>query len=231
MGKLGMSVGTRWMMRWGVVVTFVTAILVCAAAASASAQTVALWRMNESNGTTMFDSGAAPANDGTIHGDVSLGVRGIRGSHAYRFRRGYVRVPSESSLNPRRARLVVTVHANPSSLPTSGDFDVIRKGDSPALQFKMEILQSGQLSCGFRGRRRAAIVDSTKKIIPHTGYHRLRCIKNRHRIRAVVGRSVTTVHTRVGSIHNSQPVVIGAHGSGDFDFYKGKLDTIKIKIG
>jgi hypothetical protein len=187
--------------------------------------------MNETGGTTMRDSGAAPADNGTIQGDVVLGVRGIHGSKGYRFRRGYITVPSERSLNPRRARLVVTVHANPSSLPTSGDFDVIRKGDSPALQFKMEILQSGQLSCGFRGVRRSATVDSTQRIVPHTGYHKLRCIKKRRRIKAVVDGSVTTVYVRLGSIHNPQPVVIGAHGGGDFDFYKGKLDRIAIAVG
>jgi hypothetical protein len=208
------------------------ALAVCATAAPAQASgtKVALWQMNETSGSTMFDTGAAPQNNGTIN-NVILGVPGINGTFGYGFLSGYVSVPSDPSLNPRRERLRVTIHANVSSLPTSGDFDVIRKGDSPALQYKMEILQSGLLSCGFRGTHRSSFVTSVIPVLPSTGYHRLRCIKTRHYIKAVVDDSVTSLHRRIGSIHSSEPVVIGAHGGGDFDFYIGSLDKAKIRIG
>lgn len=208
------------------------ALAICSTAApvQASGTKVALWQMSETIGNTMFDSGAPPQNNGTIH-NVTLGVRGINGTLGYGFSRGYVSVPSDSSLNPRRARLRVTIHANVSSLPTSGDLDVIRKGDSPGLQYKMEILQSGLLSCGFRGSRGSSSVSSSIPVLPNTGYHRLRCIKTRHYIKAVVDDSVTSHHSHIGSIHNSEPVVIGAHGAGDYDFYKGSLDKAKIRVG
>lgn len=205
-------------------------IYATATPAGAVVEKVAVWRMNETIGTTMYDSGALPANDGTIY-NVTLGVPGIDGSDGYGFARGYVIVPSDPSLNPRHHRLRITIHADPTSLPTSGDFDLIRKGDSPGLLYKMEILQSGVLRCGFRGSHRSAIVRSTIPIVPNTGYYRLRCIKTRGHIKAAVGASVTSRNRRIGSIHNSQPVVLGAHGDGLYDFYKGSLDKAKIIVG
>jgi acetyl/propionyl-CoA carboxylase alpha subunit len=186
--------------------------------------------MDELSGTTMVDSGTSPANNGTLT-NVTVGVPGLNGTTGYGFTRGYVSVPSQSSLNPGSANLTVTVSANPSSLPTSGDFDVIRKGDSPAQQYKMEILQSGALTCGFRGSIKSATVTSTATIAPNTGYHTLKCIKTTYQIKASLDGVVTALNAKVGSISSSQPVVIGAHGNGTYDFYKGSLDEASITVG
>ncbi|MEA2507472.1 MAG: hypothetical protein QOH48_2090 [Actinomycetota bacterium] len=194
---------------------------------SVTTKTPALWHMDETSGTTMFDSGDAPANDGTLT-NVTLGVAGINGTTGYGFTRGYVTVPDQNSLNPGSANLVVQISASPSSLPASGDFDVIRKGDSPGQQYKMEILQSGALSCGFRGSIKSATVISTTLIGANTGYHTLKCVKTTYQIKAFVDGVGTALNAKIGSISNSQAVVIGAHGSGTYDFYKGSLDEASI---
>jgi Concanavalin A-like lectin/glucanases superfamily len=198
---------------------------------STTTKTVALWHMNELSGSTMFDSGVSPANNGTIS-NVTLGVAGINGTTGYGFLKGSVTVPNNSSLNPGTLNLTVAVSANPSTLPLTGDFDVIRKGDSPAQQYKMEILPSGALFCGFRGSIKSATVTSTKLLAPNTGYHTLQCIKTTYQIKAIVDGSATALNAKVGSISNSAPVVIGAHGGGTFnDYYKGSLDEASISTG
>jgi hypothetical protein len=196
---------------------------------SPTTKTVALWHMNETSGTTMHDSGDQPADDGTIT-NVTLGVPGVSGT-GYGFTRGYVTVPNQNSLNPGTSNVTVTISANPSSLPTSGDFDVIRKGDSPGQQWKMEILQSGALACGFRGSIKSATVTSTKTIAANTGYHTLKCVKTTYQIKAIVDGSGTALNAKVGSISNSKAVTIGAHGSGTYDFFKGSLDEASITLG
>ncbi|MEA2506230.1 MAG: hypothetical protein QOH48_848 [Actinomycetota bacterium] len=191
---------------------------------------VGLWTMNETSGGTMLDSGAAPANDGTLN-NVTLGVPGVDGSTGYGFTRGYVSVPDDPSLNPGSANVKVSISADPSSLPTSGDFDVMRKGDSPAQQIKMELLQSGALLCSFRGTSGSKEVSSTVTLLPNTGYHTLQCVKTTTQIQAVVDGSVSVLNATIGCISNTAPVVIGAHGDGSYDFYRGSLDEAVITIG
>jgi hypothetical protein len=191
---------------------------------------VAFWHMDEASGTTMFDSGISPANNGAIT-NVSLGVPGVSGT-GYGFTKGYVTVPDHSSLNPGSANITVAVSANPSALPLTGDYDVIRKGESPGQQYKMEIMPSGALLCGFRGSIQLATVLSIKLIAPNTGYHSLKCVKTTYQIKAIVDGVATSYNQKVGSISNSAPVVIGAHGGGTTnDFYKGSLDEASITIG
>lgn len=192
--------------------------------------TVGLWTMNETSGATMLDSGAPPANDGALS-NVTVGVPGVDGTTGYGFTRGYVSVPDDSSLNPGTADVTVSISADPSTLPSSGDYDVIRKGDSPAQQFKMEILQSGALACGFRGTSGAKEVISTTTLLPNTGYHTLKCVKTSTQIQAVVDGSATVLNASIGAISNTAPLSIGAHGGGTFDFYRGALDEATITIG
>jgi Concanavalin A-like lectin/glucanases superfamily len=204
--------------------------VVAPASASTSSKTVALWHMNEKSGITMLDFGTAPANNGTIT-NLTLGVPGVT-STGYGFSKGYVTVPNHSSLNPGSSNITVAISANPSALPLTGDYDVIRKGESPGQQYKMEIMPSGALLCGFRGSIQLAIVLSTKLILPNTGYHSLKCVKTTYQIKAIVDGVATSFNQKVGSISNSAPVVIGAHGGGTInDYYKGSLDEASITIG
>jgi Concanavalin A-like lectin/glucanases superfamily len=191
---------------------------------------VAKWSMNEPTGPTMFDSGAAPSNNGTLT-NVTPGVPGVNGTTGYGFTRGSISVPDDASLDPDTGNVTISMSANPSSLATSGDFDVIRKGDSPGLQMKVEILQSGALDCAFRGTSGAKEVQSTVQLVPNTGYHSLQCIKTANQVKAVVDGTVTAVTANIGAIFNNANVVIGAHGTGTYDFYKGSLDDVRMTFG
>jgi hypothetical protein len=192
--------------------------------------TIAQWSMDETSGSTMFDSGAAPANDGTIT-KVTLGVPGVNGTTGYGFTRGYVRVPDDPSLDPGTAKVTISMMANLSQLPSTGDFDMIRKGDSPGQQMKVEILRSGALDCAFRGTSGTKEIQSATLLVPNTGYHSLQCIKTADSVQAVVDGSVTSQTANIGAISNNADVVIGAHGDGSFDFYKGSLDDISMTFG
>jgi Concanavalin A-like lectin/glucanases superfamily len=192
--------------------------------------TVGLWHMDETSGS-MVDSGAAPANNGSLTATgISRGAAGINGSSAYSFTKGYVTVPNEASLNPGTGDVNLSLWAAPTALPTSGDFDMIRKGDSPAQMYKMEVLQSGALLCGFRGTAGSVTVTSSATVAPNSGYHHLECIKTANQIQAVVDGAATVKSANIGSISNTAAVVIGAHTGGG-DSYKGLIDETTITIG
>jgi Concanavalin A-like lectin/glucanases superfamily len=192
--------------------------------------TVALWHMDETSGP-VADSGAAPANNGSLTATgVTRGAAGINGSSAYSFTKGYATVPTDASLNPGTANVNLSLWAAPTSLPTSGDFDMIRKGDSPAQMYKMEVLQSGALLCAFRGTAGSVTVTSATTIALNSGYHHLECVKTANQIKAIIDGNATAKAANIGSISNAAPVVIGAHMGGG-DYYKGLIDETSITLG
>jgi hypothetical protein len=201
-----------------------------AAQTSAGQQTVALWHMDETSGA-MLDSGLAPSNNGSLSASgITRGVAGVSGK-AYSFTRGWVTVPNAPSLNPGTASVTIRASLKPTSLPTSGDFDVIRKGDYPSQLYKMEVLQSGALFCQFRGSAGQAAVTSTNAMSPNTGFHTVSCVKDGSSVQAVLDGVVASKSANVGSISNTAPVPIGAHTGGSSDFYKGVMDEVSITFG
>lgn len=191
---------------------------------STGSQNVALWHMNETTGP-MLDSGLAPANNGTLSGTIA------RNGTAYTFTRGWVTVPTEASLSPGTQRVTITANVNPTSLPTTGDFDVLRKGDAPNQLYKVEILQSGALFCQFHGSGHTVGATSTTLIAPNTGFHSISCVKTTSQVQAIVDGNITSKSGNVGAISNSAPVVIGAHTGGNNDFFKGGIDEVSLTFG
>jgi hypothetical protein len=197
---------------------------------SSGPRVVALWNMNDASGP-MLDSGLAPTNNGTLSASgIIRGVAGVSGT-AYSFTKGWVTVPSEPSLNPGTAPITIRASLAPTSLPTSGDFDIIRKGDYPSQLYKMELLPSGALFCQFKGTGGQAAATSTNLIAPNNGFHTVVCTKTGSTVQAVVDGVVTSKSANVGSISNTAPVPIGAHTGGSNDFYKGVMDEVSITIG
>jgi hypothetical protein len=191
---------------------------------SGGPQNVALWHMNDTTGA-MLDSGLPPANDGTLSGTIA------RDGTAYTFTRGWVTVPTEASLNPGTANVTITANVSPTSLPTTGDFDVLRKGDAPNQLYKVEILQSGALFCQFHGSGHTVGATSTTLIAPKTGFHTIACVKTTSQVQAVVDGNITSKSGNVGAISNTAPVVIGAHTGGNNDFFKGGIDEVSLTFG
>src|SRR6478609_1547131 len=191
---------------------------------STGPQNVAFWHMNDTTGP-MLDSGLAPANNGTLSGTIA------RNGTSYTFTRGWVTVPTEASLNPGTANVTIAANVSPTSLPTTGDFDVLRKGDAPNQLYKVEILQSGALFCQFHGSGHTVGATSTTLIAPNTGFHTIQCVKTTSQVQAIVDGNITSKSGNVGAISNSAPVVIGAHTGGNNDFFKGGIDEVSLTFG
>jgi len=161
--------------------------------------------------------------------------RNIRGGgfsgKAYSFNgtSSYVSVPSSASLNPGSANITISFYLSTTSLPKSGDYDLVRKGAYPAQNYKVELLPSGQIMCTFQGSssRHNATGGSG---LNNGAWHHIQCIKTASQIKTVIDGTVrATTNATVGSISNTSAAYLGAHPGSDW--YKGKLDEVSITIG
>jgi Concanavalin A-like lectin/glucanases superfamily len=215
----------------GAVLSLVAAGSVLVSGGVASASTVtALWHMDETSGTTMADS-SGNGNNGTLH-NVTLGAAGKYGK-SYTFggskAKSYVEVPNAASLNPGSANITISFWLRTFSLPTSGDFDLVRKGVFTAPEYKVELLQSGQIQCTFRGTTSNHNATGGSGL-NNGAWHHVQCVKTGTQIETVIdGTVVATTNATVGSITNTSAVEIGAYPGSDW--YKGKLDEMSITIG
>lgn len=195
-----------------------------------SGRVVALWHMNETAGTVMHD--AKGAHNGTLY-YVTLGVPGVTGT-AFGFNgsSSYALVPAASDLNPGTANLTLTIRLKTTQIPRPrpGDADLIRKGSHlDGAQYKVELQQSGQVSCAFAGSAHYSQLIAGPPV-NDGGWHKIQCIKTPTAILLVVDGKVFTKPADVGAIANpAAPVVIGAHFPGDW--YWGTLDEASIRIG
>lgn len=217
----------------------ITAVLVGAGAlfatlpsalASAAPGTVALWHMDETTGTVMHDS--VGTHNGTLH-SVQLGLPGFTGtSYGFNGSSSYVTVPSSGDLNPGSANITFTIHLKTTGTPppAPADWDLFRKGvyTSAGGEYKMELQQTGKLSCGFKGSAGSAGL-TAGPAINDGRWHTVSCVKASTAIELVVDGVVFTKAKTIGSIANTAAVVIGAHPGSDW--YKGQLDEASILIG
>jgi hypothetical protein len=191
---------------------------------------VALWHMDETTGTAMFDS--AGTHNGALH-SVQLGLAGASGT-AYGFNgsSSYVDVPSRADLNPSGANITVTVHLKTTGTPppAPADWDLIRKGLSTTAggEYKMEFQHAGQASCGFAGSGGGADLVAGPALNDGR-WHTVSCVKTSSAIELIVDGHVFTKSAEVGSIANTSDVIIGARPGSDW--YSGLLDEVSIKIG
>jgi hypothetical protein len=190
---------------------------------------VALWHMDETSGSVMHDSVAG--HDGTLF-SVALGQPGFLGT-AFGFNgtSSYVSVPSASDLNAGSLDITITIHLKTTKAPSTPDWDLIRKGyaDASGGLFKMEYQPSGQATCGFKGT--ADHNDLTAgPALDDGNWHTVQCVKTSSSIKVIVDGQTFSKSASVGSIVNTESVVIGAHGSGS-EHFNGSLDEASIQIG
>jgi len=200
-----------------------------AQAGVAAASTItALWKMNETSGATMVDS-SGNGNNGTLH-HVALGAAGEFGK-AYTFNgtSSYVSVPSSNSLDPHSANITISFWLNTTHLPTSGDYDLVRKGAYPSQNYKAELLPTGQIDCTFTGSSGAQDVTGGSGL-NDGAWHKIQCVKTSSQIKVVVDGQATTEPATIGSISNTTDAGIGDHPGGG-DWYNGELDQVSIAIG
>jgi hypothetical protein len=191
---------------------------------------VALWHMDESSGTTMFDS--AGQNNGTLT-SVTPGLPGFSGfAYGFNGSTSLVSVPSAASLNPGSANFSFTIDLKSTGTPPPppDDWDVIRKGDyvTGSGEYKMEFQQTGQASCGFEGTTTYAEIQAGPAL--NDGHwHTITCVKTSSDIELIVDGQTYATPVVIGSISNTSPVTIGSHPGADW--YQGSLDEANISIG
>jgi concanavalin A-like lectin/glucanase superfamily protein len=191
---------------------------------------VALWHMDETSGSTMFDS--VGSHNGTLH-STQTGLAGFTGT-AYGFNgsSSYVDVPSSADLNPGSADITFTIHLKTSGTPPPppADWDIFRKGlyTSGGAEYKMEFQQTGQASCGFEGTGGYAELVAGPAINDGQ-WHTISCVKTSTNIQVIVDGQTFSKAATIGSIANTTNVAIGARPGSDW--YQGQLDEASIQIG
>jgi hypothetical protein len=219
------------------IVVAVTATNSAGSATASSAATMVVWtssvvsdwHMDETSGTTMYDS--VGQNNGTLN-NVTLGLPGFAG-YAYGFNgSSYVSVPSPANLNPGSANFSFTIYLNTTGIPPPppDDWDLFRKGDytSTAGEWKMEFQQDGQASCGFDGTNTYEEIQAGPAL--NDGHwHSITCVKTSSDIELIVDGQEWAVPVNIGSISNTASVTIGSHPGADW--YQGSLDEASISIG
>ena len=215
-------------------------------AGPASASVVAWWHMDEGPGaTTMVDSSATGANNGTVIGDVSTGEPGLVSGGAYRFTgaSSYVEVPDVGdSLDPfsQNMSITATVRTLGGVMPEDS-YDLVRKGVTTTQggMWKMEIKRGtggtlGKLNCVFKGvmpdGKRVAVARMSNINLNDGLTHTIKCIKTSTSVQAVVDGRVYTKTQPTGWINNSLPTIVGAKAGTD-DLLHGTLDEVIIDIG
>jgi hypothetical protein len=203
---------------------------------SSSPGLAAQWNMDETSGTTMADS-SGNHNNGTLHGPVQVGVPGPAGhGTAYSFSgQSDADVPYSSTLVAGSANINISFWLNTTNLPSSGDYDLVRMGDYPAQEYKVELLKSNQIACTYHGS--SSSNNATGGASLNNGqWHYVQCIKTASAIQLWIdGVLVHSTSAVIGSVSPPSDVNVGAHGNPGsatgFDWYQGKLDDVSISFG
>ncbi len=204
---------------------------------SSSSPTVAAqWNMDETSGTTMFDS-SGNNNNGKLYGPVQVGVAGPAGhGTAYSFSgKSDVDVPHSASLVAGSADINISFWLNTTHLPSSGDYDLVRMGDYPAQEYKVELLKSNQIECTYHGSSSSNNATGGANL-SNGQWHFVQCIKTASAIQLWIdGTLVHSTAAVIGSVSPPSDVNIGAHGnpgtSAGYDWYQGALDDVSITFG
>jgi len=190
---------------------------------------VALWHMDETSGSTMFDS--VGSHNGSLH-STQTGLNGFSGT-AYGFNgsSSYLSVPSSADLNPGSANITFTIHLKTAGTPPPppADWDIFRKGlYTDGAEWKMEFQQTGQASCGFEGTSGYAELVAGPAINDGQ-WHTISCAKTATMIQVIVDGQTFSKAATIGSITNTTNVAIGARPGSDW--YQGQLDEASVQIG
>jgi Concanavalin A-like lectin/glucanases superfamily len=218
----------------------IASILVLMLSSSVLALTVtpvAVWHMDETDGTTMIDS-TSNHNDGTLV-DVLVGQPGKTGT-AYLFNgtSAYVTVPSSDTLNPGTSSFGVIAWVNFTVPPTMGsDYDIVRKGYAGTTggQYKMYIattrVATAQARCAFQdaAQLQTYVVKGGPNLADGV-WHQIRCIKTSTSVQLFVDGTTYLLSASLGSIANNKPVVLGANLKSHSDYFNGTIDEVSISL-
>jgi hypothetical protein len=206
------------------------ALVVLSAGTAFGASPTALWHMDETSGSTMYDSSGHGYN-GTLS-NVQKGVAGINGSKAYGFNgtSSKVIVPNAAGLNPGSKDLVVSVHVSFTAVPAD-DYDLIRKGlqSTSGGDWKIEIVRVNGLAiarCYLRGSA-GSWQKTTGPNLADGKWHTITCEKHATTVQMTIDGTVWKKTKTIGSISNTSALSIGAKAEGG-DWAKGTIDEVSL---
>src|SRR4051812_27936276 len=212
----------------GVAVSGITATLgvVALAAPAMAAVDGAVWHLDETSGSTAFDS-SGNGNNGTAENVVMTGTGYEFDGHSSK-----VVVPSSTSLNPGTADFSFSVTFQSTVAPGAGlDYDLLRKGltTTSGGEYKVEVLEANG-----KARALCVIKDSAKKALQVRGttnltdgkVHTITCTRTGTGLTVVVDNlAPRTKSGSTGSISNTAPLALGAKAEGGpgADWFDGVL--------
>jgi hypothetical protein len=192
----------------------------------------AVWHLDESSGTTAFDS-SGNGNNGTAENVAMTGS-----GYVFNGDSSKVVMPTSASLNPGTAAFSFSVTFQSSVAPGAGlDYDLMRKGLTVTKggEYKIEVLQAN-------GKSRALCVvkDSAKKALQIRGttnltdgkVHTITCTRTSSGLTVAVDNlAPRTKAGSTGSISNTAPVSLGAkaEGGADADWFDGVILDASVR--
>jgi len=181
-------------------------------------------------------------HDGTRVGPVKIGVPGYTsGTTAYSFPgtkspQGYLTVPYSSTLIAGTRNINISFYLNTTHTDSNpnADYDLVRMGDYPNQEYKVELAPNGQLNCTYHGSHGGGNHIQAGPNLADGAWHYIECIKTATDIELWIGTSPTTATEvgqttfTVGSVSppNGAPLIMGAHPGSDW--YWGELDDVTL---
>jgi len=226
--------------------TAVTATVVLATtspAGAATAQTIALWNMNEPAGATVLvDSGPNGLN-GTIGTSIALNgayqtfpkvTRGTGGTIDPQ----HLDTITSPLLNPGTADFRVTVRLRIANVAQSLG-NVMQKGQTGTAGgfWKIQLDGgNGRILCDFVSPTGSGGIRSAQ-VVADNLWHTVTCERSATQVTTTVDGITTRIAKSVGAIANTQPLSIGgkhtctATPNHDCDYFIGSIDYVQIETG
>jgi hypothetical protein len=194
------------------------------------------WPLNETSGTVVHDI-SGHGHNGTIVGPVKLGLPGYTsGTTAYSFPgtnspQAYLTVPYSSTLVAGSANIDISFYLNTTHTDSNlkADYDLVRMGDYPNQEYKVELEPNGQLNCTYHGSNGVGNHAQGGPDLADGSWHYIQCIKTATQIQLWVdGTDVQNTTYTVGTVAPppGSPLVMGAHPGSDW--YNGELDNVTL---
>jgi hypothetical protein len=201
----------------------------------------AQWPMNEAPGATTMADASGNGHNGAIIGPVQTGVSPgyTAGTTAYSFGglsspQSYVSVPYSPTLVAGSANIDISFYLNTTHTDPklTADYDLVRMGDYPFQEYKIELAPNGQLNCTYHGSNGGGNHAQGGPNLADGTWHYIQCIKTATQVQLWIdGVDVKNTTFTIGSVSppSGSPVVIGAHPGSDW--YWGELDNVTMTFG
>jgi hypothetical protein len=195
--------------------------------------------MDETTGTNMADT-SANGNNGTIIGPVQLGVPGpptlgtAYGFGGLKSPQTYVDVPWSSTLVAGSANIDISFYLNTTHHDSNlkADYDLVRMGDYPFQEYKIEMEPNGQLNCTYHGSNGGGNHAQGGPDLADGSWHYIQCIKTATQVQLWIdGADVKNTTFTIGSVSppSGSDLIMGAHPGSDW--YWGELDDVTVTFG